>query len=154
MRYTALYGLVEKYAELAMRAHEWYTDLDNEQCAMPGTFAVLMLVMKDKKYFSLFEKYLRFVDEEHQKIHTKITPLFMQKYCLTDETLPLFIYTEMFSKDENMHALEQYRGKLRIFLNAEDDSEEPEDNEGLEECLWEALQYTIWGKKQKGRKPS
>ena len=163
MRYPSLYGLAEQYANLAMTTHEWYTDLDNEQCAMPGTFAVLMLVMQDKKYFPLFEKYLRLVDEEHQEIHTKITPLFLQKYGMDSETLPLFIllvfscqshkhdklYAELFSNDENAAALERYRGKLKVFLDTDIEDDEDIDDEGFEDYLWDGLQYTIWGKKRK-----
>ena len=43
VRYPRLHGLIEQYARLAMREDEWYNNLADELCAMPGTFAGLRL---------------------------------------------------------------------------------------------------------------
>ncbi|WP_143137590.1 DUF6138 family protein [Burkholderia ubonensis] len=38
--YPELRPFIAQYARLAMREHEWYTDIDEADPAMPGTFAV------------------------------------------------------------------------------------------------------------------
>ena len=40
VQYPGLHPLMEQYARLAMRQYEQYTNLSDEQCALPGSFAV------------------------------------------------------------------------------------------------------------------
>ena len=40
VQYPSLHPAMERYARLAMREFEWYQNLADEACAMPGTFAV------------------------------------------------------------------------------------------------------------------
>ena len=46
--YTHLPAM-ERYARLAMREFEWYNNLSDESCAMPGTFAVFALGLEGPK---------------------------------------------------------------------------------------------------------
>ncbi|QRY64453.1 hypothetical protein JVX90_09965 [Gordonia sp. PDNC005] len=47
-RHPRLHPLIEKYARSAMRENSWYENLHDEQCAMPGTFAVFALGLADR----------------------------------------------------------------------------------------------------------
>ncbi|KVG68807.1 DUF6138 family protein [Burkholderia ubonensis] len=44
--YPGLRPFIEQYARLAMREHEWYTNIDEAAPAMPGTFAVFALALR------------------------------------------------------------------------------------------------------------
>ena len=46
------------YARLAMREFEWYQNLADEACAMPGTFAVFALGLEGPQWCSLVCDYL------------------------------------------------------------------------------------------------
>ncbi|WP_415869676.1 DUF6138 family protein [Burkholderia ubonensis] len=39
--YPELRPFIAQYARLAMREHEWYTNIDEADPAMPGTFALI-----------------------------------------------------------------------------------------------------------------
>ena len=43
VRYPSLHPAMERHACLAMREYEWYNNLSDELCAMPGPFAVFAL---------------------------------------------------------------------------------------------------------------
>ena len=43
VRYPKLHTKIERYARLAMKEFEFYNNISDEQCAMPGTFAVFAL---------------------------------------------------------------------------------------------------------------
>ena len=66
---TELHSKIEQYARLAMKEDEWYTNLENEHCAMPGTFAVFALGLIDELYSQLVLDYLAICDGEHQSVH-------------------------------------------------------------------------------------
>ena len=68
MLYPNLYDRIEKYARLAMKEFEWYNNLKDEFCAMPGTFAVFGLGLIDEKYHQLARDYLSICDGEHQSL--------------------------------------------------------------------------------------
>jgi hypothetical protein len=44
---------MENYARLAMQEDEWYNNLSDESCAMPGTFAVFALGLEGPKWWRL-----------------------------------------------------------------------------------------------------
>ena len=44
---------MERYARLAMRQYEQYTNLSDEQCALPGSFAVFALGMLGQEWRQL-----------------------------------------------------------------------------------------------------
>ncbi|MFR5408903.1 MAG: DUF6138 family protein [Blautia faecis] len=47
-----------RYARLAMREFEWYQNLSDEACAMPGTFAVFVLGLEGEPWAPLVTEYL------------------------------------------------------------------------------------------------
>ena len=56
---------MERYARLAMREFEWYQNLADEACAMPGTFAVFALGLEGEPWAPLVTEYLDLCDDEH-----------------------------------------------------------------------------------------
>ena len=57
-----------RYARLAMREFEWYQNLADEACAMPGTFAVFALGLEGEPWAPLVTEYLDLCDDEHSSL--------------------------------------------------------------------------------------
>jgi len=89
--YPGLHDRIEKYAHLAMKEHQWYTNLRDEDALMPSSFAVFALGLESETYFPLVKKYMDTCDDEHAYLQTKFTPVFIEKYGLTEKSLPVFI---------------------------------------------------------------
>ena len=49
MGHPNLHPAIERYARLAMREFEWYQNLADEACAMPGSFAVFALGLEGEQ---------------------------------------------------------------------------------------------------------
>ncbi len=90
LAYPALHGKIERYARLAMREFEWYTNLEGEKCAMPGTFAVFALGITDEKYHALACDYLTVCDGEHQSLHGDFVLAYIERYGFTERGLELY----------------------------------------------------------------
>ncbi|MDR3353718.1 MAG: DUF6138 family protein [Synergistaceae bacterium] len=139
-RYPALYGEIENYARLAMREYEWYNDLEGENCAMPGTFAVFALGLCDIMFAPLLCDYLELCDEEHSGIQGKFIPVYIEKFGFTADTLSVFI-TAADSMQELPHhkayAAAAADGEiLRSLLAAKKDCGKNK---------WQAVLYALWG---------
>ena len=65
VQHPNLHPAMERYARLAMREFEWYQNLADEACAMPGTFAVFALGLEGPKWWRLVCDYLARCDDEH-----------------------------------------------------------------------------------------
>ncbi|OON66834.1 hypothetical protein B0919_20960 [Hymenobacter sp. CRA2] len=164
-RYPELHPLLVKYAQLAMRPHEWYSNLDGEQCALPGTFAVFALGLQSEVYFDLVQQYMRAVDEEHQEIQTGFTVAFVERFGITDQSFPVFIacllstqshkhykvVAEHFSTRPNLERLLACRRDFARYYyeeqpayeaTADDDNSE---EEGLFEYVWADVLHAIFG---------
>jgi hypothetical protein len=143
--YPALYPKIERYARLAMREYEWYSDLENEDCAMPGTFAVFALGLADESYAKLVLDYLALVDDEHQGIQEKFVLAYIGTYGFTKNGIQIFVacaaniqsmtpnkaYAEKIANEQSLKALLQ---------------EKPE----TEEHVWSEALYGIWGYDERG----
>lgn len=90
MRYPNLYAKLENYARLAMNEFEWYHNLENEFCAMPGTFAVFGLGLADEKYHQLVCDYLLTCDGEHQSVQGDFVLAYVEKFGFTPKGLELY----------------------------------------------------------------
>ena len=90
VQYPALNNKIEQYARLAMKGDEWYTNLENEQCAMPGTFAVFSIGLLDEAYHSLVVDYLKICDGEHQELHGQFVLAHIEKFGFTEKGLELY----------------------------------------------------------------
>lgn len=91
IKYPKLHYYILEYIQLSQKEFEWYSNLDDEDGATPSTFAVFSLVLNNKKYFSVLEQYLTVVDDAHQSIQQYLTPIFLQKYGVSSETIDLFL---------------------------------------------------------------
>ena len=165
VRYEEAHELLVEYANLAMKPHEWYNNLEGEDCAMPSTFAVFGLGLVSEAYFGLVTKYMRVVDEEHQSIQTKFTLAFVERFGINKKTLPVFMYcllstqshkhyklfAEQFSTRENLELLLGCKQNFSAYLPQDSDElageavEDDEPEEGLAAYLWEDVAHAIFG---------
>lgn len=164
--YPRLYPLLEKYARLAMRRDERYTNIARRLCALPGSFAVFALGMLGPRWQPLVMEYLNLCDDEHSHIQEKFLRAYAQKFGLTQETIPVFIrgilsmQNMKYSKDyrawiENPESLQALllakKHYKEIFPDHiwEDDGDDDEKSVTPEELLqyaWDSICYVFWGK--------
>lgn len=165
VRYEELRELLVEYANLAMKPHEWYNNLEGEDCALPSTFAVFGLGLVSDAYFGLVTRYMQVVDEEHQSIQTKFTLAFVERFGINKTTLPVFMhcllstqshkhykqFAEQFSTRENLELLLAYKQNFSTYLPkdsgelADETVEVDEPEEGLAAYLWEDVAQAIFG---------
>jgi hypothetical protein len=107
-RFPALHEKIERYARLAMNEFEWYENLEDESCSMPGTFAVFALGLLGEKYHSLVCDYLKICDGEHQGIHGQFVLAYIEKYGFTKQGFELYDLCE-----ENLQHLPKKLATLR-----------------------------------------
>ncbi|SHF15993.1 DUF6138 family protein [Pedobacter caeni] len=160
VQYPDLHKLIEEYALLAMKKWEWYHNLQDENCAMPSTFAVFALGLESEKHFELVKKYMQEVDEEHQSIQEKFTPAFVEKFGISKASLPVFIscilsmqehkpfklFAEAFHNVENLQLLLDCKRNFTDYISKsskEDWSEE--DAREMPAYIWTYVIYSIWG---------
>ena len=172
VRFPHLHSAIERYARLAMRQNEQYTNLSDEQCALPGSFAVFALGMQGKEWWPLVWDYLDLCDDEHSRLQEKFLREFVKLFGFTVDTAPIFIrgvlsmqnmkyskdYAAWMVNEESLNALLQAKENLTQIVpsgfcidDEEDDDEEwNQDTESSpEEVLqyaWETVCYVIWGK--------
>jgi len=141
LQYPGLYDKIAEYASLVVKnEYEWYEDIEEELCAMPGTYAVFGLVLADKKYFPLVVDYMEHVDEEHQEVQNQFTYAFIDKFGINIDTIP--VLTKCFlachdHKSLKLSAQYEKEGNLKAFLQSID---------GLEDYYVSHLIFFIWGK--------
>jgi hypothetical protein len=162
VQYPNLHDLIEKYAHLAMKADEWYNNIDDEFATMPSTFAVLALGLESEKYFDLIVKFMETIDGDHSDTHTKFTAAFVEKYGLTRQTVPVYlacilsvqqhpihkIFTEKMANQEALETLLDHKNNFVAFLEhfwREDKGGSPVDEE-LANYTWETVIYATFGK--------
>ncbi len=165
VRYESLHPLLVEYANLAMKTHEWYTNLSDENCAMPSTFAVFGLGLVGEAYFGLITKYMQTVDEEHQAIQEKFTLAFVARFGLNKTTLPVFMhcllstqshkhypwFAEQFGTRERLELLLACKRNFGAYLPQDSDELAPEfvdgaaEEESLAAYLWDEVTHAIFG---------
>ena len=82
---------MERYARLAMRQYEQYTNLSDEQCALPGSFAVFALGMLGQEWWQLVWDYLDLCDDEHSHLQEKFLREYVKQFGFTADTVPVFV---------------------------------------------------------------
>lgn len=158
--YPALHPAIERYARGAMREDEWYLDLDDENCAMPGTFAVFALAFADPASAPLVVEYLSAVDGEHQSLHGAFVEAYLDARGFTPEAIAYLLacagniqhlrhrktYPAMIASPASLDALLSARaaaaadppsGIAALRANL---SEEP-----VCDYAWRAARFAIWG---------
>lgn len=163
---------MEQYARLAMRQYEQYTNLSDEQCALPGSFAVFALGMLGQEWRQLVWDYLDLCDDEHSHLQEKFLREYVKQFGFTADTVPVFVrgvlsmqnmkyskdYAAWMANAESLDALLEAKIHLSEIVPSgfssdedDDDDEEPaeETEASPEEVLqyaWETVCYVIWGK--------
>ena len=91
VQYPQLHHLIERYARLAMRQYGQYTNLDDEQSALPGSFAVFALGMLGQEWRQLIWDYLDLCDDEHSRLQEKFLREYVKQFGFTADTVPIFV---------------------------------------------------------------
>ncbi len=91
VEYPSLHSLLERYARLAMRQYESYTNLNDEQSGLPGSFAVFALGMQGEAWRQLVWDYLDLCDDEHARLQEKFLRAYVKRNGFTEETVPIFV---------------------------------------------------------------
>lgn len=174
VQYPGLHPLMERYARLAMRQYEQYTNLSDEQCALPGSFAVFALGMLGQEWRQLVWDYLDLCDDEHSHLQEKFLREYVKQFGFTADTVPVFVrgvlsmqnmkyskdYAAWMANAESLDALLEAKIHLSEIVPSgfssdedddDDENEEPtqETEASPEEVLqyaWETVCYVIWGK--------
>ena len=171
VQYPSLQPLLERYARHAMRQYERYTNLDDEQCALPGSFAVFALGMLGQPWRQLVWDYLGLCDDEHSRLQEKFLREYVKQFGFTADTVPIFVrgvlsmqnmkyskdYAAWMANAESLDALLDAKARLLEIVpsgfSSDDDDEDDEPTDeteaGPEEVLqyaWETVCYVIWGK--------
>ncbi len=154
VRYPRLHVRMENYARLAMQEDEWYNNLSDESCAMPGTFAVFALGLEGPKWWRLVCDYLDRCDDEHSSLQEKFIHTFFKKYGFTAQSLPVLVhgvqsmqnlkpakeFRTLIANEESLDALLEIKGHLEYYLP----EESGRDKRALA-YLWRDVLWAIWG---------
>ena len=130
VRYPRLHVRMENYARLAMQEDEWYNNLSDESCAMPGTFAVFALGLEGPKWWRLVCDYLDRCDDEHSSLQEKFIHAFFKKYGFTAQSLPVLVhgvqsmqnlkpakeFRTLIANKESLDALLEIKAHLEYYL--------------------------------------
>ena len=172
VQYPSLHHLMERYARLAMRQYEQYTNLSDELCALPGSFAVFALGMLGQEWRQLVWDYLDLCDDEHSRLQEKFLREYVKQFGFTADTVPVFVrgvlsmqdmkyskdYAAWMANAESLGALLETKSRLSEIVPSgfssdedddEDDTPSQETEASPEEVLqyaWETVCYVIWGK--------
>ena len=154
VRYPRLHVRMENYARLAMQEDEWYNNLSDESCAMPGTFAVFALGLEGPKWWRLVCDYLDRCDDEHSSLQEKFIHTFFKKYGFTAQSLPVLVhgvqsmqnlkpakeFRALIANEESLDALLEIKGHLEYYL-----PEESGNDKRALAYLWRDVLWAIWG---------
>ena len=155
VQYPSLHVQMENYAMLAMWEDEWYQNLTDEACAMPGTFAVFALGLEGPKWWRLVCDYLDRCDDEHSSLQEKFIHAFFNKYGFTAQSLPVLVhgvqsmqhlqpakeFRTLIANEESLDALLAVKRRFSAYLL-------PEENKDpkFRAIAWQSLLWAIWGK--------
>ena len=154
VQYPNLHPAIERYARLAMREYEYYQNIAEEYCAMPGTFAVFALGLEGLQWRTLVCDYLDLCDDEHSSLQEKFIHTFFKKYGFTVETMPVLVhgvqsmqtmtpdksFRTLIANEASLNALLEVKAHLADYLPEDSDH----DKRSLE-FLWQEVLWGIWG---------
>ena len=154
VQYPNLHPAIERYARLAMQEYEWYQNLADEVCAMPGSFAVFALGLEGEQWAPLVTEYLDLCDDEHSSLQEKFIHTFFKKYGFTAQSLPVLVhgvqsmqnlkpakeFRTLIANEESLDALLEIKGHLEYYL-----PEESGNDKRALAYLWRDVLWAIWG---------
>ena len=149
VRYPKLHTKIERYARLAMKEFEFYNNISDEQCAMPGTFAVFALGLEGLEWQQLV------CDYEHSSVQEKFLHVFFKNFGFTDQTMPVLVngvqsmqgfkpakeFRTLIANEESLNALLKIKEHLGDYL-----PEEARKSKNAPVYLWHDVIWGIWGK--------
>lgn len=155
VRYPKLHAKIERYARLAMKEFEFYNNISDEQCAMPGTFAVFALGLEGLEWQQLVCDYLELCDDEHSSVQEKFLHVYFKKFGFTDQTMPVLVngvqsmqgfkpakeFRTLIANEESLNALLKIKEHLGDYL-----PEEAKRSKNATVYLWRDVIWGIWGK--------
>lgn len=155
VRYPKLHTKIERYARLAMKEFEFYNNISDEQCAMPGTFAVFALGLEGLEWQQLVCDYLELCDDEHSSVQEKFLHVFFKKFGFTDQTMPVLVngvqsmqgfkpakeFRTLIANEKSLNALLKIKEHLGDYL-----PEEAKRSKNATVYLWRDVIWGIWGK--------
>ncbi len=155
VQYPNLHPTIERYARLAMQEYEYYQNIAEEYCAMPGTFAVFALGLEGLQWRTLVCDYLDLCDDEHSSLQEKFIHTFFKKYGFTVETMPVLVhgvqsmqamnpdkaFRTLIGNETSLNALLEVKAHLADYLPEDSDR----DKRSLE-FLWQEVLWGIWSK--------
>lgn len=155
VQYPRLHVRMENYARLAMREDEWYQNLADEACAMPGTFAVFALGLEGERWAPLVTEYLDLCDDEHSSLQGKFLHALIRKFGFQPWTLGVLVrgalsmqwlepareFRSLIANGESLDALLAVKRRFSAYLL-------PEENKDpkFRAIAWQSLLWAIWGK--------
>lgn len=113
-----------------MKEYEFYNNISDEQCAMPGAFAVFALGLEGLEWHQLECDYLDLSDDEHSSLQEKFLYVFFKKFGFTDQTMPVLVrgvqsmqelkpakeFRSLIVNEESLDALLKIKGHLEDYL--------------------------------------
>ena len=154
VQHPNLHPAMERYARLAMREFEWYQNLADEACAMPGTFAVFALGLEGEPWAPLVTEYLDLCDDEHSSLQEKFLHALIRKFGFQPWTLEVLVrgalsmqwlepareFRSLIANAESLDALLAVKRGFSAYLL-------PEENEDpkFRAIAWQSLLWAIWG---------
>jgi hypothetical protein len=163
VKYPNLHKSILEYINLSKKEYEWYNNLEDENCAMPSTFAVFALGLQDEKYFETLINYYQTVDEEHQSIQAKFTPVFLEKFGVTEKSIRVYInallsmqehphnktFIPYFSDENSLKLLLDSKENFAAYYFTDQDikeySDSGNDTEEMADYCWQSIMYTTFG---------
>lgn len=155
VRYPKLHTKIERYARLAMKEFEFYNNISDEQCAMPGTFAVFALGLEGLEWQQLVCDYLDLCDDDHSSVQEKFLHVFFKKFGFTDQTMTVLVngvqsmqgfkpakeFRTLIANEKSLNALLKIKEHLGDYL-----PEEAKRSKNATVYLWRDVIWGIWGK--------
>ena len=154
VQYPDLHPAMERYARLAMREYEFYQNLAEEFCAMPGTFAVFALGLEGERWAPLVTEYLDLCDDEHSSLQEKFLHVFIRKFGFQTWTLGVLVrgalsmqwlkpakeFRSLIANAESLDALLTVKRRFSAYLLPEEDKDPK-----FRAIAWQSLLWAIWG---------
>ena len=154
VQHPNLHPAMERYARLAMREYEWYQNLADEACAMPGSFAVFALGLEGEQWAPLVAEYLDLCDDEHSSLQAKFLHALIRKFGFQPWTLGVLVrgtlsmqwlepakeFSRLIANAESLDALLAVKHRFSAYLLSEE-NKDPK----FRAIAWQSLLRAIWG---------
>ena len=154
VQHPNLHPAIERYARLAMREYEWYQNLADEACAMPGSFAVFALGLEGEQWAPLVAEYLDLCDDEHSSLQAKFLHALIRKFGFQPWTLGVLVqgtlsmqwlepakeFSRLIAIAESLDALLAVKHRFSAYLLSEE-NKDPK----FRAIAWQSLLRAIWG---------